>query len=318
MPKGVVENVIGGATAGTKLREMLHQLEIDVVNLKGKGEKVLDVFALRDQAGEEYQRLIDQGLNLKAEETRLETCDLIITRQVKLIEDELKKIGGLAGARKQRNPPEDLKYWYIDVPYYAAKKKQLKTTLIAVPIVVVVLVIVGFISIKLWGPGNVRTRANGQFVNAQKYMERGELDNAARELQSAMRTLKNFGEAMTYYGVVLEKQGKDAESKNMLTDAQNIMKDRRKYLMTLAKAYEYASDDTKAEETYTLLIKTSPNYEDAYYERGLIYEKENKAKEAFDDYTKAADLAQKSGNKSTYDNALLRLNIVKKTVSTGG
>ncbi len=317
MPKGVVENVIG-ATAGTKLREMLHQLEIDVVNLKGKQEKVLDVFTLRDQVGEEYQRLVEQGLNLKAEETRIETCDLIITRQVALIEEELKKTGGLAAARQQRNPPEDLKYWFIDIPYYAAKKKRLKTTLIAVPIVVVVLVIVALVSIRLWGPGNVKARANTYFVNAQKYMERGELDNAAKELQSAMRALKNYGEAMTYYGVVLEKQGNEADSKTMLTDAQNVMKDRRKYLMTLGKAYEYANDITKAEETYTLLIKTSPNYEDAYYERGLIYEKANKAKEAFDDFTKASELAQKSGNKSTYDNALLRLNIVKKTISTGG
>jgi len=183
---------------------------------------------------------------------------------------------------------------------------------------VVVLVVVAVISIRLWGPGNVKQRANSLFVNAQKYMERGELDNAAKDLQQAIRTQKNFGEAMTYLGVVLEKQGKEAESKTMLTDAQNVMKDRRKYLMTLAKAYEYASDPTKAEETYTLLIKTSPNFEDAYYERGLIYEEANKAQEAFNDFTKAAELAEKSGNKTTYDNALLRLNIVKKTVSTSG
>jgi len=120
---------------------------------------------------------------------------------------------------------------------------------------------------------------------------------------------------MTYLGVVLEKQGKSSESQTILTDAQNVMRNRRLYLMTLAQAYEYASDYTKAEETYTLLIKTSPNYEDAYYARGLIYEKANKAKEAFDDYTKAVELSEKAGNKNTYDNALLRLNIVKKTVS---
>ncbi|MHB9034299.1 MAG: tetratricopeptide repeat protein [Anaerolineae bacterium] len=317
MPKGVVENVIGGVTAGTKLREMIRQLEIDVVNLKGKGEKILDIYALRDQVGEEYKRLVDQGLNLKAEETRIETCDLILARQVQLIENELKKIGGLAGARKQRMPSEDLKYWFIDVPYYAARKQRTRSLLIALPIIAVVLVAIAFISIKLWGPGNVRQRANTQFVNGQKYMERGDLTSASKSFQSAIKILKNYGEAMTYYGVVLEKQGNETQAKTWLTDAQNVMKDRRRYLMTLGKAYEYANDITKAEETYSLLIKTSPNYEDAYYERGLIYEKLGEYQAAFDDFTKAEDLAQKSGNKATYDNALLRLNIVKKTISAG-
>ena len=53
MAKGVVAYSISGATAGTKLREMIRALEIDVVNLNGKGEKVLDVFKLRDEVGAE-------------------------------------------------------------------------------------------------------------------------------------------------------------------------------------------------------------------------------------------------------------------------
>ena len=88
MPKGMVENVIGGATAGTKLREMIRQLEIDVVNLKGKHEKILDILKLRDEIQIELQRLLDQNLNLKSEQTRIETCDLIMVRQVQLVEGD--------------------------------------------------------------------------------------------------------------------------------------------------------------------------------------------------------------------------------------
>lgn len=315
MPKGMVENVIGGATAGTKLREMIRQLEIDVVNLKGKHEKILDILKLRDDVQEELQRLLDQNLNLKSEQTRIETCDLIMERQIQLIEAELKSTGGLAAARKQRNPPEELKYWYIDIPYYQAKAKRLKNTLIAVPIIVVVVVLLAWGSIFLFGPNNVNARSRTAFVNGQKWLERGDLTNAAKEFESAIRIQSKNAEAITYLGVVYDKQGKADASKNQLTIAQNIFNDRRKYLMVLGQAYQTVSDITKAEETFTLLIKTSPNYEDAYYARGLIYEAQAKAQEAAADYEKASTLAEKSGNKNIYDNSLLRLNIVKKTLT---
>lgn len=315
MPKGMVENVIGGATAGTKLREMIRQLEIDVVNLKGKHEKILDILKLRDEIQEELQRLLEQNLNLKSEQTRVETCDLIMERQVQLIESELKSTGGLAAARKQRNPPEELKYWFIDIAYYQAKAKRLKSTLIAVPIIAVVVVGLAWLSIFLFGPNNVNARSRTAFVNGQKWLERGELTNAAREFESSIRIQKKNAESMTYLGVVYEKQGKTDEAKNQFTMAQNVFNDRRKYLMVLGQAYNTIGDPTKAEETFTLLIKTSPNYEDAYLARGMIYEAQNKAAEAYADYEKASTLAEKSGNKGTYDNSLLRLNIVKKTLT---
>jgi Tfp pilus assembly protein PilF len=315
MPKGMVENAIGGATAGTKLRDMIRQLEIEVVNLKGKHEKILDILKLRDEIQEELQRLLDQNLNLKSEQTRIETCDLIMERQVQLVEAELKNTGGLAAARKQRNPPEELKYWYIDIAYYQAKAKRLKNTLIAVPIIVVVVVVLAWGSIYLFGPNNVNARSRTAFVNGQKWLERGDLTNAAKEFESAIRIQSKNAEAVTYLGVVYEKQGKTDESKNQFTIAQNIFNNRRTYLLTLGQAYQTAGDTTQAEATYTLLIKTSPNYEDAYYARGQIYEAESKAQEAFADYEKASTLAEKSGNKNIYDNALLRMNIVKKTLT---
>ncbi|NLV73668.1 MAG: tetratricopeptide repeat protein [Chloroflexi bacterium] len=317
MAKGVVAYSISGATAGTKLREMIRALEIDVVNLNGKGEKVLDVFKLRDEVGAELKTLKEQGLNLKAEETRIETCDRILERQTPLIESELRKIGGLAGARKEFNPSEDKKYWFTDVPFYAAKAARRKNLLIALPIIIVVLAVLGYISITLWGPGNVKQRASATFKSGVSYLERRELDNAAREFQSAIRMQKTFGEAMTYLGVVYELQGNTAESSTILKEAQAVMKDRRKYLLTLGEAYRVAGEPDKAIETLTILVSNSPKYTEGYFARAAIYEATGKAQEAFDDYTKAAELAQASGLKKIYDESLLRLNFLKKTVQTG-
>jgi Tfp pilus assembly protein PilF len=315
MPKGMVENVMGGATAGTKLRDMIRQLEIEVVNLKGKHEKILDILKLRDDIQEELQRLLDQNLNLKSEQTRVETCDLIMERQVALVESELKATGGLAAARKQRNPPEELKYWYTDVSFYQAKAKRLKSTLIAVPIIAVIVVGLAALSIYLFGPNNVNARSRTEFVNGQKFLERGDLTNAANAFEKAIRIQKKNADAVTYLGVVYEKQGKTDAAKNQFTIAQNILNDRRAYLMILAQGYSTASDITKAEETYSLLIKTSPNFEDAYYARGQIFESQGKAAEAVADYEKAITLAEKSGNKGVFDNATLRLNIARKTLT---
>jgi Tfp pilus assembly protein PilF len=315
MPKGMVENVIGGATAGTKLREMIRQLEIDVVNLKGKHEKILDILKLRDDIQEELQRLLDQNLNLKSEQTRIETCDLIMQRQVQLVESELKATGGLAAARKQRNPPEELKYWFIDIAYYQAKAKRLRDTLIAVPIIVVVVVALAAGSIYLFGPNNVNARSRTAFVNGQKYLERGEIADAAKQFENAVRIQKKNASAVTYLGVVYDIEGKTDDAKNQFTIAQNIFNDRRQYLMTLGQAYETSNNIPKAEETYNLLIKTSPNFEDAYYARGVIYENQGKSAEAAADYQKAITLAENAGDKNIFDSATLRLNIVDKTLT---
>jgi len=203
MPKGMVERS-GGRTAASDLRDMLRRLEVGAGNLEGKGEGVLDVLHLRDEVQAEMDRLLEQGLNLKSEETRLETVDAVIARHAKVIEKELRKIGGLAGAREKEQPSEDKTWWFVDVPYYADKKRRKRTTLISVAVVLVVVVVAAYVSNLLWGPNAKAEKARASFVSGQQYMARQDWDAAIEEFQRTLRIDKNRGEAYVYLGVLYE------------------------------------------------------------------------------------------------------------------
>ncbi len=314
MAKGMVQSY-GGSTAGTRLREMIRTLEIDVANLQGKREKVVDALKLRDELEDEYQRLNEQGLNLRSERTRIETVDGILARSAGLIEKELRSQGGLAGVRAQVNPPEDRTWWYVDVPYLEGKRKSTKTAIVASAIIVVVLAIAFIASNTLFGPGTRAAKARTFFVNGQKYMERQDFTAAAGELEKAAKAIKNYGEAHTYLGVAYEKLGRSADAAAQFTAAQAAFKDRSKYLLNLAYAYNEAGDPDAALITLDDLLSQYPRKGEGYLARAEIYFAKGMAEEAAADYQSAIEQAQIAKNDYVFNQATLRYGIVLKTLT---
>ena len=314
MPKGMVERA-GGRTAASDLRDMLRKLEIGAGNLEGKGEGVLDVLHLRDEVQAEMDRLLEQGLNLKSEETRLETVDAVIARHAKVIEKELRKIGGLAGAREKEQPSEDKTWWFVDVPYYADKKRRKRTTLISVAVVLVVVVVAAYVSNLLWGPNAKAEKARASFVSGQQYMARQDWDAAIEEFQRTLRIDKNRGEAYVYLGVLYEITDQGAKAREALTKAQNALRNRRVYLETLASAYEEVDELDLAIQQLDELITLQPKHAEAHLRRAEIYAQLGDAESAAKDFAKAAEIAEDQNLEKVYNQAKLRLGIMIKTLT---
>ncbi len=68
------------------------------------------------------------------------------------------------------------------------------------------------------------------------------------------------------------------------------------------KEYEKAIDD------YSKAIEIDPNYADAYYSRGLSYKQLGNKEKALLDFRKSANLYQKQGNNTWYQNAINQIN----------
>jgi len=314
MPKGMVERS-GGRTAASDLRDMLRELEIGAGNLEGKGEGVLDVLRLRGEVQEEMERLLEQGLNLKSEQTRLETVDGVITRHAEIIEKELRKVGGLASAREQEQPSEDQEWWFVDIPYYEARKRRKRTTWISLVVILVVVAVGAYVSNLLWGPNTKAEKARASFVSAQQYVARQDWDAAIEEFQRTLRIDKDRGEAYVYLGVLYEVTNQDAEAREAFTKAQNALRNRRSYLQTLAMAYEEAEELQSALEQLDELIALQSTHAEAHLQRAEIYAELGDAESAARDFARAADLAEDQNLEKVFNQAKLRLNIMMKTLT---
>lgn len=113
MPKGAVEDT-RVITASAHLREMLHEIEVGLADLRGRREGVLDLLRRRDEIEAELARLLDRGVDLRAERSRLETVDNVMRRRARAILRELLGTGGLPAARREQDPPSEHWWWYLD------------------------------------------------------------------------------------------------------------------------------------------------------------------------------------------------------------
>lgn len=314
MPKGMIERS-GGRTAASDLRDMLRELEIGAGNLEGKGEQVLDVLRLRDRVQEEMGRLLEQGLNLKSEQTRLETVDGVIARHAVIIEKELRKMGGLAAAREVEQPSEDKPWWFVDIPYYEAKKRRKRTTLISVVVILILVAVAAYVSNLLWGPNTKAERARAAFVNGQQYVARQDWDKAIDEFQRALRIDKNRGDAHIYLGVLYEITGRSMEAREEFTRAQSALRNRRVYLQTLATAYQETGELDSAIGQLDELIALQPTHAEAHLQRAEIYAQLGDTEAAARDFAKAVELAEQQKLDQVYNQAKLRLSIMIKTLT---
>ena len=314
MPKGVIERS-GGRTAASDLRDMLRELEVGAGDLGGKGEQVLDVLRLRDRVQAEMERLIEQGLNLKSEQTRLETVDGVITRHAAVIEKELRKTGGLAAAREAEQPSEDKTWWFVDIPYYQAKKQRTRSTWIALAIIAVVVVVAAYVSNHFFGPGTKAERVRTHFVNGQQYVARQDWEQAIEEFQRALRIDSGRADAHVYLGVLYEITGRPTEARDQFTKAQTGLRNRRTYLETLANAYEEAGELEMAVTQLGELITAQPSHAAAHLQRAEIHVRLGNSEAAASDFAQAAELAEQQKLDQIYNQASLRLNIVLRTLT---
>ena len=122
MPKGMAD-ADAPESGLTDLRGDIHELEITAVNLRGKGARVLDVLRLRDSVQVRYEALLERGLEMRPEQTRLETIDNMIRRQGGSLGRELAASGGMEAARAARRPPDTYWWWFVDIEHALQLRK---------------------------------------------------------------------------------------------------------------------------------------------------------------------------------------------------
>jgi len=318
MPKGMAEGR-EAVTAAVSLRQMIRELEIGVANIDGRGLGVLDLLKIRDKVESEIARLGEQGMDLRAEMTRIEVVDSIFARKAGHIGRELREVGGLAGARHSENPPPEHGWWYVDVALAQRRRKvAIKSSMIVVG-VLLLLMVSNYLLDKFFGLDPIQKQARIHTTQAERHLLSGDYADAIAEYEKAVAVDPSDGRAQTQLGILYEMEGRTEEAQAALAAAEAAIGDRADYLVVLAQAYQGVGDPEAAVAAVQEAIELKPDFALAYMIRGGLHEQMGETQEALDDYESAANLAQEQGNDQLYVIAKVRYGMgLQSAPSMGG
>lgn len=306
MPKGALE---GGEakTSAVAVREIIHDLEVGLANLRGRGRSVLDLLHMRDQLDEQVAGLEAEGMDLRPERTRIETIDNILMRKAAEIDRE---IGGLAIARREENPPQEHWWWYVDLHLAESRRRSLiKTGIIAV-IVVVVLLAGNYLMDRYFGLSPTEKQARSYETAGEQYLRNNEVDRAIPEYEKAVAVMPDLAEAQLTLGILYEINGEAGKSAKAFAAAEATYPKRTDYLVAVASAYHAVGKLDKAMATIEEAIALEPQSAQAIFIRGGIEEDMGKYAEALADYENASNLAQEQGQDALYVLAKTRMGML--------
>ncbi len=118
---------------------------------------------------------------------------------------------------------------------------------------------------------------------------------------------KRYDEALTALELLIKDLPKDVKDQKALALFQN----------TLGTIYFLIGSNDKALEQYKNALSTNPNFYQAYYNIGLVYEKEKKTKQAKENFVKALELHPAFPD-AQYHLSVLNLVLKKKKEAIAG
>jgi tetratricopeptide (TPR) repeat protein len=317
MPKGSLDDVTI-ATALSRTRDMIRQLELDVSRLARRREGVIDVLKLRDEIEVELRAREQAGQDVRSERSRIDTVDNTLRRRAPQIMSELSQVGGLEGARQRVNPPEEFWWWYTDIEVNERRRKTAIRTMITVVAVVVFFAGGSYLMDRFFGMSPTEKEASGLVSRAEQALYSGEPAEAVPLYEQAIQVMPDKPDPYVYLGVLYATQGRTAESESMLAQAQELIADETAYTLALARALQTAGELDKALVAAEKGLALAPNSAQAHFVRGGIYESLDDTQRALADFEQASALASENGEDALYVLARTRMAMLLQRAPSGG
>lgn len=306
MPKGAVETS-GAMTTATRLREQIRELEIGFANLRGRGDAVFDLLTLRDEVGAAIERFEQSGTDMRAERTRVETVDNIISRRAPEISRELARMGGLEGARRRQQPPEEHWWWYVDLCHAEKRRKSITRTLITIASIIVIVLAGNYILDRYFGLDPVEKEARSFMSAGDQLLLHGDVEGAIAEYEQAVTVLPDLGDAHVTLGVLYDVADREADAEDAFAAARAAYDDDLTYYLALGRAYAQVEAYDEAMAAIESALAIDPESPEAYLTRGGIYEATEEYGRALEDFELAGTLAQERQQDALYVVARTRM-----------
>jgi tetratricopeptide (TPR) repeat protein len=308
MPKGMAD-ADAPESGLTDLRADIRELEITASNLRGKGARVLDVLRLRDSVQGRFDALVDRGMDLRPEQTRLETIDNMIRRQGGLLGRELAESGGIEAARAERRPPEDYWWWFVDIEH----AQHLRKTAIRYGAIIVgalILILVGnYVLTQLYGLSPLEKQAESYASRGEQLAQQGDLAGAIVEYEAANEV---FPSASNYVwlSALYETLGETARAAEALAAAETLVQDRRAIYASLARNHDLLGNLDASEAWAYRLLALDNDYAQAWLYLGAVAEARGNTESAIKFFEEAARLASEQNDNPLYVLARMRMGML--------
>jgi tetratricopeptide (TPR) repeat protein len=300
------------------LREDIKAAEL--VAAKARRERqasdVLELFRLLDRIEAGMAELGELGVDLRAEESRIDTIHSQLLenaqRTVRLLGpvgalERLRALEGLSAPEGQANLAETRWWWYLDQHVAASARQRARRTLWTAGVVLVVLAILSTVYMIFLRPDEATRLRFGYVSQAEGQIEQGEYEAALAFYQQAHEVAPDDPEIVLMIGMMSEVLGRTEDATAYYARAEDLYGNRVAFLAAKSQQYNMTRQYEKAEKTALEAIEADDQSAWSYCNLGSAYEGQGRIPEAIVALQACADLAREQEQNELYVIATSRL-----------
>ncbi|MDI7275775.1 MAG: tetratricopeptide repeat protein [Anaerolineae bacterium] len=298
------------AETADDLRELLTQAELIVANLRGAGSRAQTLLFLMDTIQGLMARLLETGVDLRAEATRIETIERLLLSKDGVLVREMQRLGGLARAREQVKPPPAQWWWYLDHRVAERQQHLLRRALVISAGIAAALLIFSLAYKYVFPPDPKQVAVMEKSSQADQAIQTGDLATALQLYREAAEIRPEDPELQIWVGVLAEKLGQVDGAAQAYGAAEAQLADRARFLMQRAMTWLRLGELDRAEADAQASLAANPDLAESYFVLGGIYEARGNVGGAVVAFEKTAELAEKANNSALIVMAKTRLGML--------
>lgn len=284
-------------TRAAKFRETLKALETRVAKLaETRPEAALEILPLFDQIMQDINDLQELGMNLSSEMGQYETILAQFKKKRALF---IRRIGGsevLEDARVKHQPSEEHWWWYVDQSLSLENRQRTIRWLRTVGIAALALLILTLLYQKFLAPDPAVRASYGHSQRAENALISGDFETALLEVQNAVALTPDQPELYVIQGVIQQNLDQSEEAQQSFDTARQKYGANDLFYNERAMLYLMMGDIQLAMEDAQAALETNPESAFSYLYLAQAYELQGNIPKAIENYEKADEIAQKTGN----------------------
>lgn len=277
-----------------RLRQDLSEAERLLPQLNGG---TVESFLLTlDRIAQQFEQLADSGLDLRPEESRMESIESRLQRRPGEVANAAARLGGLKRLREQ-NPPAEHYWWHLDKLANQQRRALIRRLATTVGSVLLVLGLL-YGGMRIFFPPDpdvlILTSATAELPDLAAM---GEWDEALAVIDSAAAQMSRpEPELLVWRGVILQAMGQPEQAEAALAQAQEFIDPSQNlaYWLLLGNAYLAANQIPLAEDAAASAQILDPDAPQIYFLLGNIAEIQGNRRQAIEHYETVFELSMQS------------------------
>jgi len=280
-----------------RLRSLLDKADARIGSLEtASPDQALELLRMLDDIESIHADLAAMGVDMRAEDTRLETVRLTLQRKAGLVLRLLRPHGGIAELREKYRASEQRWWWYLDHYEAEQRKRAVRGLMVGVGVIIAIIAFIAILFQTVLRPNPEAVARLNYTQQAQTAVQRGDLNEALHILDQAVTEFPNDGEILIWRGVVLSLLGRQADAQKSFAAARRAYPDEASYLVERSNIRLQAGDADGALADAQAAIVADPTSAQAYLMLGGAQEVKGQYQAALQSYSTAANLAAASNN----------------------